>query len=35
MGRVSHLRKLFTVAFIFFILLGVAPALVFAQTGGG
>jgi uncharacterized membrane protein len=31
MGRISHLRRLFTVAFIVFILLGVAPALVFAQ----
>ena len=32
MGRVGHLKKLFTVAFMFFILLGVSPALVFAQT---
>ena len=31
MGRMSHLRKLFTIAFIIFILLGVAPALVFSQ----
>ena len=31
MGRISHLRKLFTVTFIIFILLGVAPALVFGQ----
>ena len=30
MGRVSRLRKLFTVAFICIILLGVAPALVLA-----
>lgn len=32
MGRISQLRKWFTVTFIMFILLGVAPALVFSQT---
>ncbi len=31
MGRMSHLRRLFILAGILFILLGVAPALVFAQ----
>ncbi len=31
MGRVSHVRRLFTVAFIVFILLGAAQAVVFAQ----
>ena len=31
MWRISHLRKLFTVIFIVFVLLGAAPALVLAQ----
>jgi uncharacterized membrane protein len=31
MGRVNHVRRLFTWAFIIFILLGAVPTLVFAQ----